>query len=181
MNVLFKALDQDGPLVARVRCGERVALDALRERHGCALRGFLARRLPVDLADCVAQEIWIACWTNRKRFTGRVRFKSWLYGIATHKITDALLIHEMPVEVTAELSGRSEQSALEQKLLVEGILASLPEVQREVVELHYFAELTLAEIAGALGRNLNAVKHQFYRAHTVAAQCEGQDGDGLQR
>lgn len=39
-----------------------------------------------------------------------------------------------------------------------------------VVEMYYYAELTLPEIALALGRNLNTVKYQFYRAHARAAR-----------
>ncbi len=46
----------------------------------------------------------------------------------------------------------------------------MPGAQREVLELYYYAELTLPEIAAALGRNLNTVKYQFYRAHALAAE-----------
>ena len=53
--------------------------------------------------------------------------------------------------------------------VVRAALSELPEAQREVLELYYYAELTLAEIADSLGRNLNTVKHQFYRAHAMAA------------
>jgi RNA polymerase sigma factor (sigma-70 family) len=49
-------------------------------------------------------------------------------------------------------------------------LRTLPEAQREVVELYYYAELTLPEIATSLNRNLNTVKYQFYRAHQAVAR-----------
>jgi len=39
----------------------------------------------------------------------------------------------------------------------------------ETTTLYYYAELTLPEIAEALGRNVNTVKYQFYRAHAQAA------------
>ena len=45
-----------------------------------------------------------------------------------------------------------------------------PEAQREVLDLYYWAELTLPEIARALNRNLNTVKYQFYRGHDLVAQ-----------
>ena len=58
-------------------------------------------------------------------------------------------------------------------------LLKLPENQREVLEMYYFAELTLPEIAGLLDRNLNTVKYQFYRAHTqVAEQLQESASDG---
>ena len=49
-------------------------------------------------------------------------------------------------------------------------MRALPEVQREVLELYYYAELTLAEIAEVCGRHESTVKYQFYRAHAQVAQ-----------
>lgn len=53
---------------------------------------------------------------------------------------------------------------------VRAALSKLQDAQREVVELYYYAELTLPEIAEALKRNLNTVKYQFYRAHDQVAR-----------
>jgi DNA-directed RNA polymerase specialized sigma24 family protein len=41
------------------------------------------------------------------------------------------------------------------------------------LELYYYAELNLPEIAQVLNRNLNTVKYQFYRAHTQVAAAMG--------
>jgi len=52
---------------------------------------------------------------------------------------------------------------------IPGMLAQLTDTQREVLELYYFSQLNLPEIARALNRNLNTVKYQFYRAHSELA------------
>jgi RNA polymerase sigma-70 factor (ECF subfamily) len=179
----FGSSDPDGPLLARARKGDRAAFDALVSRHGGALRAFLARRVGSEMADDVAQEVWIACWRNLATNGPRGRFKAWLYGVATHKAADALRSlcrqreREAEPEAGESVAAPDAFGPLETKDAVEKILASLPDAQREVVELYYFAELTLAEIAAALGRNLNTVKYQFYRAHALGA--ESGNGDDL--
>jgi len=55
--------------------------------------------------------------------------------------------------------------AVELRETIQAALKSVPDEQREVLELYYYAGQTLAEIGQALGRNLNTVKYQFYRAH----------------
>ena len=60
-------------------------------------------------------------------------------------------------------------AAADRAQAVRAALAGLPEAQQEVLELYFYAELTLPEIAEMLGRNLNTVKYQFYRAHAQAA------------
>ncbi len=52
-----------------------------------------------------------------------------------------------------------------QRHWVAGALESLSADQRQLLELYYFAELTLPEIAVALNKPVNSVKYQFYRAH----------------
>lgn len=183
MHGIFGGSDPDGPLLARARRGDRAAFDTLVGRHGGALRAFLARRVGPDMADDAAQEVWIACWKNLERNGPRGRFKAWLYGVATYKATDALRVRcrqrerETDPERGESIAAPDAFGHVEMQATVEKVLAGLPENQREVVELYYFAELTLAEIAAALGRNLNTVKYQFYRAHSFGAEMK--NGDDL--
>jgi len=61
-------------------------------------------------------------------------------------------------------------SAAEAREAVRTIVDTLPPAQREILDLYYWAELSLPEIARVLGRNLNTVKYQFYRGHDLVAQ-----------
>jgi RNA polymerase sigma factor (sigma-70 family) len=78
-----------------------------------------------------------------------------------------LPIHEPHVE--AALPGESFHQDADNRHDIGQALLALPEAQREVLELYYYADLTLAEIASALNRNLNTVKYHFYKAHTAVA------------
>lgn len=167
--------DPDDRLVTRARQGETEAFDTLRQRHDRALRGYVARRVGPGAADDVLQDVWIACWGALARFSGRSRFKAWVYGIASHKCTDYLRTRGQSArsEEAAEKTTPSQTdayAAVDLRQAVLQALGSLPDSQREVVELYYYGELTLAEIATQLDRNQNTVKYQFYRAHEHVAR-----------
>ncbi len=169
--------DSESELVEAAQRGDRRAFDALVRAYERQLRGFLLRRIGSCAADDVLQETWLASWVALPRYTGRSRFKAWLFAIALHKCTDYLRARgraaaELPLE-EADVRGVAQKdwyAAADTKQTVRALLVSLPVEQKEVVELYYYAELTLAEIAELLDRNLNTVKYQFYRAHTQIEQ-----------
>lgn len=168
-----------GDEAARVRAarrGDRRAFDGLVRAYERPLRGFLVRRAGPEAADDVFQETLIAAWGAMPKFAGRSGFKAWLFGIALHKATDALRASgRAPTESWSDVTenmipvGPDPFAASDLKHSVQATLAALQPAQREVLELYYYAELTLPEIAESLGRNLNTVKYQFYRAHALAA------------
>lgn len=168
-----------GSEAARVRAarrGDRRAFDSLVHSYERPLRGFLVRRAGSEAADDVFQDTLIAAWSALPMFAGRSGFKAWLFGIALHKATDARRAQgRAPAESWSEVmenmipAGPDPFAAADLKHSVQATLAHLLPAQREVLELYYYAELTLPEIAGALGRNLSTVKYQFYQAHTQAA------------
>jgi RNA polymerase sigma-70 factor (ECF subfamily) len=168
--------DADDGLVAAARRGDRAAFDALVRRHQPLLRGFLRRQVDPNAAEDVLQETWVAAWAGLPEFAGRARFKAWLFGIARHKAMDQQRANKrFPTETLTEETSteycpaRNPFSDVDRNDAVQYALSELPETQREVLELYYFAELTLPEIAQTLGRSQNTVKYQFYRAHALAA------------
>jgi RNA polymerase sigma-70 factor (ECF subfamily) len=68
----------------------------------------------------------------------------------------------------AQLTGAEERVDLERAILV------LPYRQRQVVALHYFADLSLAEIARAVGSSEGAVKATLHRARRALARTLGE-------
>jgi RNA polymerase sigma-70 factor (ECF subfamily) len=165
-------------LLAAARRGDRAAFDALVAPHREPLRKFLSRRVAMDALDDVTQEAMVSAWLALPEFESRARFRTWLYQIALHKAADWGRAHarrsgqEAPVPVGDVLPAEeSGYRAAECRETVRAVLEGVPPAQREVIELYYFAEMTLPEIAALLGRNLNTVKYQFYRAHALAAEA----------
>lgn len=174
-NLVAGEADKESRLVAAAQRGSREAYDALIRRHESQLRGFLARRVESSAVDDVLQETWLAAWQAMPKFSRRGKFSSWLYGIAFHKSVDYHRAHardpvEMPLEESMHATDMHDWSAgAELRDDVLYLVAELPGEQREVLDLYYYGELTLAEIAYELRRNLNTVKSQFYRAHAAIA------------
>lgn len=182
--------DSEQRLVHAAQQGDRHAFDALAHMHASLLRGYLRRRVGPDAVEDVLQETLIAGWTGLPHYSRRARFKVWLFAIAARKCADHYRQRgkkptEIPLQEVENLAdGRNAFEALDWKQAIQNALKYLPEEQREVLELYYYAELTLAEAAVALERNLNTVKYQFYRAHVqverelaAADRTTGDDGN----
>jgi RNA polymerase sigma-70 factor (ECF subfamily) len=172
--------DAEQGLVTAAQRGDRRAFDTLVQSHQTLLRGFLTRRVGPEAIDDVLQETWLACWAALPGFKGQSRFKAWLFSIAQHKVQDHFrasgknATETLDENISSEDVGqRDPYAAVDLRHSVLSMLSRLPDAQREVLEMYYYAELTLPEIAQALGRNQNTVKYQFYRAHELVADGLG--------
>lgn len=162
-------------LVLAAQKRDRSAFDALTHGYTPLLRGFLLRRVPQETADDILQETLLAAWTALPGYSHRARFKAWLFAIASRKCVDFYRARgRTNVEVSLEeVEGemglqKDAYAAVDQQQAIQSVLLLLPAEQREVIDLYYYAELSLPEVAQVLERNLNTVKYQFYRAHTLA-------------
>jgi RNA polymerase sigma factor (sigma-70 family) len=175
----------DEELLAGLAAGRLEALDALYERYKTMAYG-IARRITGDdtLAEDVVQEAFLGAWRNADRYVaGRGSVKTWLLAIVHHRAIDAVRRRrpagELPEEtdgsrtpepltlpdVWGEVSGRLDADA------VRVALAALPALQREALELAYFAGLTQTEIAERTGTPLGTVKSRV-RLALVAMRRE---------
>lgn len=171
------AEDAEHRLVKAAQQGDRSAFDVLAQTYAPLLRGFVLRRVGADAVEDVVQETLIAVWTGLPRYSRRASFKAWLFAIALRKCADfhrarGRSVVEAPLEQAEFMADMRQDwyAAAEWKQTVRNLLTLLPEEQREVIELYYYAELTLPEIAVGVGRNINTVKYQFYRAHALMEQ-----------
>jgi RNA polymerase sigma-70 factor (ECF subfamily) len=146
------------------------------------LRRFVARKVKSEAVDDVLQEVWLGAWQALPSYDHRSKFRTWIYAICIHKCHDHYRSQRTESRLVSieNLSLLDERPSVEQKVVqsdfVERLLAGLDETQREVLELYYYAQLTLAEIATVLDRNLNTVKYQFYRAHSELLAAGGKEG-----
>ena len=142
------------------------------------LRGFLLHRVGVGAVDDVLQETLLAGWTALPGYSRCAPFKAWLFAIAIRKCVDLYRVRgrrgiEVPLEeAESQLCAQKDWvTVADSNEAIRSALALLSDEQREVVEMYYYAELSLPEIARALERNLNTVKYQFYRAHTLVERA----------
>src|SRR5215831_4693858 len=76
----------DESLLAAVRDGSERAFNTLIDRHQQAVRTFLRGLTANHLdADDIAQETFLAAWTQAQSFKGQGSVRSWLFSIAWRK------------------------------------------------------------------------------------------------
>lgn len=148
-------------LIQRLAAGDSTALGELYDRHAGLVNG-IARRILKDggEAEDVVQTVFLQVWRQAQRYdVSRGTVPAWLCTLARTRALDALRTRlsrrETPQDVvTAPVAdpGPAERMIIRQALL------TLPEGQRQTLELAYFEGLTQIEIAERLGQPLGTVK-----------------------
>jgi RNA polymerase sigma-70 factor (ECF subfamily) len=178
----------DDALVMRARNGDRDAFSELVVRHQQRVWRVCRQYVGPDEADAAAQDSLVKAYTNLASFDGRSAFTTWLTRIAINTCLDELrrrrregyrvepadhdegddplaTLHDDevgPEERTMQRQAVEKLAALEQEL---------PDRQREIFRLRFYAELELEEIAGSLGVHVGTVKTQLHRAvHRLRVQ-----------
>lgn len=164
-------LVDDRSLVDAVLGGDRDAFRLLVEREQVTVFRACMRILgrPHDAED-VAQESFVMAYKALGSYRGDGPLGGWLLRIATRQAFRRLSQRRETLELSPELSLRSETAdpvqatlAGERGEMVRSAVAKLAEPYREVVALRFFGELSLEEIARATGRPLNTVKTHLRR------------------
>lgn len=151
--------------------GDRSAGSALIERHYSCVARFFRRRASEALREDLIQETFLACTQSAARFRGQAQFRTFLYGIARNVLMDHLrrlgrsrsrLTSEADLEeLSTRSSGPSPVATAahheEQALLWEA-MQRIPMPQQIVLKLHYWDDLSVAEIGERLGVPLGTAK-----------------------
>lgn len=81
--------EEDADLLAAVSKGSERAFNLLVDRRQREVRNFLRGVVGQDEADDIAQETFLAVWTDARSFRGGAPVRSWLFGIAWRKAKGA--------------------------------------------------------------------------------------------
>ena len=100
--------DQELKLVQRAQQGDRAAFGSLVEPWRKPLFGYIYRMVTQRQdAEDLLQDVFIRVLENLREYRGEARFKSWLFGIATHVCLDHLRSKKR-WRVEAQLIGEQE-------------------------------------------------------------------------
>jgi len=151
---------------------EVITLASLFEGHAAFVWRVLARlNIPAaDLPD-VSQEVFLCAHRLLATFEQRCSVSTWLYGIcvrvaSTHRrrlLRRREQLTAEPPEGTSRAGLLSPDIALERERL-EHVLYQLPEEQAHVFILYELEELTMSEVAAALGCPLQTAYSRLYSA-----------------
>jgi RNA polymerase sigma-70 factor (ECF subfamily) len=180
--------------MARVAAGDREAFADVYDRHAQALYGTAMRFLrDPGAAEDVVQETYLAMWTRSESYSPEAgSLIGWLLTIARHRAIDRLrAASRQPVVVGfAPAASDGAENDIERlmalgrpvgfadaadapsdvaerrwvRAVVRTALDSMPDAERQALELAYDDELTQAEIAERLGWPIGTVKTRTRRA-----------------
>jgi len=162
----------DQQLVRRVAAEDEDAFRDLYDRYADRVfRYGLTLLRNRHLAEEAAQEAMIAVWKSARRFEGRSKVSTWVFGIARNKALD-LIRREKRGDRVPDVSLVTPDPAptLRKQELVQHALGELPESQREVVFLTFYEGLSYGEISGILGIPEGTVKSRMFHAKRRLAE-----------
>lgn len=78
----------ESDLLARAVSGDTPAFEALVKLHQNSVYSFVLRmgNVDADVADDIAQQVFVDAWRSIRRFRGKCALRTWLFSIAMKKI-----------------------------------------------------------------------------------------------
>lgn len=164
--------DEDIELLDAWRGGDARAGQRLVQRHFDSLYRFFRNKVGAECEELL-QRTLAACVEKRDSFAGKSSFRTWLYGIARFELLHfyrdkgklarevempSVSIHDLDPSPSRVVAGRQEE-----RILLEA-LRRLPIDLQIAVELHYWEQVTLAEMAEILEIPEGTVKSRLWRA-----------------
>jgi RNA polymerase sigma factor (sigma-70 family) len=175
--------ESDESLIARYTRGDAAAFEQLYRRHEMSTWRYLHRAIRDRAsADDLQQEVWFAVARDAARYQPTARFTAWLFGIAHHRLIDAIRARRGHLSLDAigydadpvvrALTAHPGAGPLEaavardEAALLSQALGQLPREQREALLLQLEGELTVEEIAAIMDSSYETTKSRLRYART---------------
>jgi RNA polymerase sigma-70 factor, ECF subfamily len=172
-----EAAGSDRALIAAVAASDKGAMQLLYSRHSVRVFRFISRIVKnPQLAEDLVNEVFLDVWRSARSFRGKSQVSTWLLSIARHKAFSALrrrCDEQLDDAALATVEDpRDDPEALMDKehlgVIVRKCLGQLSPAHREVLDLVYYYDKSIDEIAEIVGIPASTVKTRaFYaRSHT---------------
>jgi RNA polymerase sigma factor (sigma-70 family) len=165
----------------RLRRRDEGALEEAYSAYAAAVRSYVARFVGPAKAEDVVQRTFLDVWRHSSPYDPAEHFTGWLFTIVRRRAIDSLRSrrhHVVDVDRVRDLVGDDGREMAERHADaadVRAAVARLPEHERVVIELTYFAQLTQAEIAQRLGTPVGTVKARASRGTRRLALLMGSE------
>jgi|SRR5262245_6528103 len=171
--------DSDEALVARVAQNDRRALQLLFGRHRQRVYRFALRLVGnAATAEDIVSEVFLELWRRAASFERRAQLATWLLAITRNKALSALRVRvDQPLDETmAEampdpaITPEESLQASERSALVGRCLEQLSPAHREIIDLVYYHEKSVDEVAAIVGVPAATVKTRMFYARKRLAE-----------
>lgn len=172
-TVLTMQTTSDEVLIGRIAGGDRLAMQVLFARHHVKVYRFVLRLVRNEAAaEDLISEVFFDVWRQAGKFEGRSAVSTWLLSIARFKALSALRRRgeaELDDETASAIEDQSDDPEVtlakkDKGAALRQCLSGLSAEHREIIDLVYYHEKSVAEVAGIVGIPEATVKTRMFYA-----------------
>ena len=169
----------DEVLIGRIAKGDRLAMQVLFARHHVRVYRFVLRLVGnQSVAEDLISEVFLDVWRQADRFEGRSAVSTWMLAIARFKALSALRKkpeEELDDEMASAIEDPTDdpEVAMQKKdksQVLRTCLEALTPEHREIIDLVYYHEKSIEEVAEIVGIPENTVKTRMFYARKKLAE-----------
>lgn len=161
-------------LAWRAKQGCQASFAELVHRHAPRLQVFLRRKTrDHHKVDDLVQDTFIKAYRNLSRYDNSWKFSTWLFTIAARLAASRRRRREpRPRTLDLRIQAGADEAIdrQEQREGLWGKVAELPDSQRQALWLKYGEDLSVKDIATAMGKSQVCIKVLLYRARVGLAK-----------
>jgi RNA polymerase sigma-70 factor, ECF subfamily len=175
----------DEVLIGRIAGGDRLAMQVLFARHHVRVYRFVLRLVRNEAAaEDLISEVFLDVWRQAAKFEGRSAVSTWMLSMARFKALSTLR-RRTEEELDDETAGAIEDSeddpetALAKKdkgAALRQCLEKLSAEHREIVDLVYYHEKSVAEVSIIVGIPEATVKTRMFYARKKLSELLKEQG-----
>ena len=154
-------------LIGRIASGDRDAMRLLYSRHHIRVYRFILRFVSDSAtAEDIANDVFIDVWRQAGRFEGRSQVSTWILGMARFKaLSDRRKVRNVvdPDDALGEVEDEGDTPEVaaqktDKSRALRDCIARLSADHREIIDLVYYHDKSIAEVAQIVGIPENTVK-----------------------
>jgi len=175
----------DEVLISRIAAGDRLAMQVLYARHHVRVYRFVLRLVRNEAtAEDLISEVFLDIWRQAGKFEGRSAASTWMLSIARFKALSTLR-RRPEDELDDETAERIEDHAddpettlakKEKGSLLLQCLTKLSADHREIIDLVYYHEKSVEEVAEIVGIPEATVKTRMFYARKKLSEFLKEQG-----
>jgi RNA polymerase sigma-70 factor, ECF subfamily len=171
-------------IINRFKQGEKEVFNEILKNYKNSLVNFVFKFTgQTDLAEDMAQEIFLKVYQQLPRYKEQGKFSSWLFRLATNFCLNEIKRAKKHPQISLDEQYEDSEQYLHQRLAdpsqeppdqslerqelikqVQQALLSLPQTQRIALILSQYENMTYQEIATVLNTSVSAVESLIFRA-----------------
>ena len=175
----------DETLIELIADGDKRAMQVLYARHNVRVYRFVLRLTGnQSLAEDLVSEVFLDVWRQAEGFESKSQVSTWLLAIARYKALSAMrrrTDEHLDDQMAASIEDTSDDpetvvNTKDRATIIQKCLTQLSPAHREVIDLVYYHEKSVDEVAQIVGVPAATVKTRMFYARSKMADLLKQSG-----